>query len=140
VTAIADVRGQALLKGGAEAQKLSSSSTEFDFRLSRWSSDRFIGVSLGMVLVISSLLTCMQVLAAATRAETTFLAQTVNRAHKADRLPKSPSSHRHRLLQPHEIIIPGSPAVDERLPVGCDAVVSPIVNNRLAHVARHCVS
>lgn len=57
---------------------------------------------------------------------------TVNRAHKGDRLPLIP-------------MLPVKPTEqigfnDQALPVGCEAVSSPLAHSRSAHIARGCVS
>jgi hypothetical protein len=50
-------------------------------------------------------------------------AQQINHTSKGDRLP-----------------LPRIEQTDRELPVGCEAVVSPVVRSPLTHVARDCVS
>jgi len=66
--------------------------------------------------------------------------QTVNRALKGDRLPLRPASRSDVANQPVELRVPRTSTPDSRMPDGCEAVVSCIVNSELAHIAGRCVS
>jgi hypothetical protein len=60
---------------------------------------------------------------------------SVNRTLKGDRLPSiSPA------VFPHELGMPVSPALRQKVPVGCDAAFSPISAPRLAHVFGRCAA
>jgi hypothetical protein len=49
--------------------------------------------------------------------------EVVNRTHKGDRLP-----------------LPRIERADQKLPVGCESVVSSVLRSPLTHVARDCLS
>ena len=73
-------------------------------------------------------------------AQTVPSGQTVNRALKGDRLPLRPASRSDVANQPVELRVPRTSTPDSRMPDGCEAVVSSIVNSELAHIAGRCVS
>ena len=65
--------------------------------------------------------------------------QTVNRTLKSDRLPPAPAFHPNVINQFSEAP-PRQTNVNSKLPVGCEALVSPIASPRLARIAGRCVS
>jgi hypothetical protein len=66
----------------------------------------------------------------------------VNRARKGDLLLPIPASNvrGEREDKPLLINLPRAPALDSKLPLGCESVVSSIVQSQLAHVVGRCLS
>jgi hypothetical protein len=91
---------------------------------------RGVIVALAVVSIITTELSVSTTWSAASSVGSS--AEVVNRAQKGDRLPLVP-------------MLPAKPTEqigfnDQALPVGCEAVSSPLAHSRSAHIARGCVS
>ena len=64
----------------------------------------------------------------------------VNRAEKGGRLPLVSALHLNALNQPFEIKLPRAPSTGSKLADGCESLVSPLADSRLARIAGRCVS
>jgi len=115
---------------------MSSSPRQFTFRLPE--NGHFLLGSAILGLVALSFVAGVNVSDATTRVTPKNTEQTVNRTQKTDRLLMASPAHLHK--QPHEFGLRGLLALDAKLPEGCDALVSTIVNDRLANIASGCVA
>jgi hypothetical protein len=119
---------------------MSSSSRQFTFRPPERGNGHLLFVSIALGLVALYFVAGINVSDATTRVTPKNTEQAVNRTHKGDRLLMAPASRTRLLKQPYEIGLRGLLAVDAKLPEGCDPLVSPIADDRLANIASRCVS
>lgn len=96
--------------------------------------------SMAAVLIALSFFAGMEISVATTRIGAEPFGQVVNRAQKGDRLPSSGALRLDAVKQPRQVTVPSLPALELKLPDGCDPLVSPIADERLARVAGRCVS
>jgi hypothetical protein len=99
----------------------------------------FVG-SMAAALVALSFIAGMEVSVATARMRAEPSGQIVNRTQKSDRLLGSSTFQLNVVKQPGAVTVPGLPDVNLKLPDGCDSLVSPIADDRLARVAGRCVS
>jgi hypothetical protein len=105
----------------------------------RWSprsgAQLFAG-SVAAALVALSFFAGMEVSVATARMAAEPSGQIVNRLQKGDRLLGS-AAQQNVAKKPREFTVP---RLDLKLPDGCDSLVSPIADDRLARIASRCVS
>jgi hypothetical protein len=66
--------------------------------------------------------------------------ETVNRALKGDRLLATPAFQPAAAERHHEIKAPRETVSNSQLPIGCDPLISPLVNRQLSRIASRCIS
>jgi hypothetical protein len=105
---------------------------------------RLFAVSVVVMLVVLSVVVGLEISVAAVRPPLETLkptgqlsAETVDRTRKADRLKSRSAVRPNRNMQRPEL---KAPAVDSKLPVGCEPSVSPLAQTKWSKVIARCVS
>ena len=113
-------------------------------RKSMCDSAKLILRGVGSVVITLSIIASLEVLFASGRSGVEFSGDAprhvVNRTQKGNRLLQASAFQLTVVKNPRGVTTPRLPTVDLKLPEGCDALVSPIADDRLARVAARCVS
>ena len=109
----------------------------FDFGRTTWRGARLLVGSVSSALIFASIIVGIDVSVATARSGAVSSAdssgQSVNRMSKGDRQQGVAASRDIAARQRGE-------ALDMKLAVGCESLISPLANPRLARVARRCLS
>jgi len=100
---------------------------------------RYVLIACSLIVAIISMLVSIKVSAAPVWSGVAASKQTMDRAHKGDRLPLMLASDSSPAERAIEIHVPRR-AVQRGLPDGCEALASPLARSAIAHIAGRCVS
>jgi hypothetical protein len=100
-----------------------------DIRNCAYAAALVIGALVGSQLPINSV-----------RSSPDRMAETVNNTPHHSRVPLFPVLDPDALEGPREIIVPPTPALDSKLPEGCESPVSFMTRSPLVHKAAHCLT
>ena len=113
-------------------------------RRSTCDSAKLILRGIGSVVITLAIIAGLEVSFASGRSGVEFSGdvprQVVNRMQKGNRLQQVSAFQLTVVKKPRDVTTPRLPTVDLKLPEGCDALVSPIADDRFARVAARCVS
>jgi hypothetical protein len=120
------------------------SSIQFDFRRAIWRGAQLLVGSVSAALIIACISFGLEISVATARSGVSIPEdaprQIVNHTHKGDRQQIAPASHQNAANRLGKIGASQAPALNLRLPVGCESMISPLANPLLARVARRCLS
>lgn len=126
------------------AHILIKSSIQFDCRRAIWRGAQFLVGSVGAALIIVCIGFGLEISEATARSGVAVSEhaprQIVNHGLKGDRQQIAPASHHNAANRSGTIDAGRAPALDLRLAIGCESMISPLANPVLARVSRLCLS
>lgn len=102
----------------------------------------FSGFGRGLIVALTALVffTGFEVSDLRARSAAQPAVENVNRAFKGDRLQARPAFQPAAAERHREIKTPREAISNSKLPIGCDPLISPLVNRQLSRIASRCIS